>query len=116
MPVSIIIQLITNQGGALFDLMQTVSSGTVQHPINQFCVSMEGRKLRCTQQVVGLIRHLRRKKEYSQEYMAAHLDISQNAYSKLETGKIPMTIDRLCEVARILDIAPTELLAEVKLV
>jgi DNA-binding XRE family transcriptional regulator len=77
--------------------------------------SMEGRKLRCTQQVVVMIRHLRRKKEYSQEYMAAHLDISQNAYSKLETGKIPMTVDRLCEVARILDIPPTDLLADVKL-
>lgn len=74
------------------------------------------RKLRCTQQVVVVIRHLRRKKEYSQEYMAAHLDISQNAYSKLETGKIPMTVDRLCEVARILDIPPTDLLAEVKLI
>jgi DNA-binding XRE family transcriptional regulator len=96
--------------------MLIVTPGTIQHPINQFCVGMEGRKLRCTQQVVVLIRHLRRKKEYSQEYMAAHLDISQNAYSKLETGKIPMTIDRLCEVARILDIAPTELLAEVKFV
>jgi DNA-binding XRE family transcriptional regulator len=77
-------------------------------------ITMEGRKLGCTQQVAVLIRHLRRKKEYSQEYMAAHLDISQNAYSKLETGKIPMTIDRLCEVARILDIAPTALLAEIK--
>ena len=81
------------------------SSGNSRYPINQFCVGMGGRKLRCTQQVVVLIRHLRRKKEYS-----------QNAYSKLETGKIPMTVDRLCEVARILDIAPTELLAEVKLV
>ena len=82
-------------------------------PILLTSITMEGRKLRCTQQVAILIRHLRRKKEYSQEYMAAHLDISQNAYSKLETGKIPMTIDRLCEVARILDIAPTDLLAEI---
>lgn len=74
------------------------------------------RKLLCTRQIVLKIRHLRRKKEYSQEYMAAHLDISQNAYSKLETGKIAITVDRLCEVARILDIAPADLLAEVKVI
>ncbi|HEU4552035.1 MAG TPA: helix-turn-helix transcriptional regulator [Chitinophaga sp.] len=76
---------------------------------------MEGRKLRCTRQVAILIKHLRRRKEYSQEYMAAHLDISQNAYSKLETGKISISIDRLCDVARILDINPAELLGKIEI-
>jgi len=76
---------------------------------------MEGRKLRCTRQVAILIKHLRRKKEYSQEYMAAHLDISQNAYSKLETGKISISIDRLCDVARILEIPPTALVDQINI-
>jgi transcriptional regulator with XRE-family HTH domain len=47
--------------------------------------------------------------------MAAHLDISQNAYSKLETGKISISIDRLCDVARILDINPAELLGKIEI-
>jgi len=60
-----------------------------------------------------IIRKYRDLRNYSQDYVARKMGISQNAYSKLETGKIPMTIDRLCEVARILDIAPTDLLAEI---
>lgn len=34
------------------------------------------------------IRTCRRAKNFSQEYMAAKLRISQNAYSKIESGKV----------------------------
>lgn len=56
------------------------------------------------------IRHLRRNKEYSQEYMAFLLNISQNAYSRLENGKTPITIDRLYQICIILQTNPMTLL------
>lgn len=49
------------------------------------------------------IRSLRERKKYSQEYMGMKLSISQNAYSKLETGKTKLTIDRLVRIAAILE-------------
>ena len=63
-----------------------------------------------TERITAKIRILRRNKEYSQEYMALMLHISQNAYSRLENGKTPITIDRLYEVCQILQIKPSELL------
>jgi transcriptional regulator with XRE-family HTH domain len=38
--------------------------------------------------------------------------ISQNAYSKLESGKTPIYLDRLCEVSAILGISIYDLLEE----
>ena len=58
------------------------------------------------------IRQLRRGKDYSQQFMADSLGISQNAYSKLESGKTPINLDRLCEVSQLLDIDAQELLQE----
>lgn len=62
--------------------------------------------------VLDNIRHLRRGKEYSQQYIAFRLGISQNAYSKLEGGKTVLTLERLFEISNILNIAPTKLLEE----
>jgi len=58
------------------------------------------------------IRQGRRNKDYSQQFMADELGISQNAYSKLESGKTPIHLDRLCEVSAILDIPVYDLLEE----
>lgn len=63
-----------------------------------------------TTDVAVKIRHLRRNKEYSQEYMAVLLNISQNAYSRLENGKTPITIDRLYQICIILQTNPVVLL------
>lgn len=63
-----------------------------------------------TANVAVKIRHLRRNKEYSQEYMALLLNISQNAYSRLENGKTPITIDRLYQICIILQTSPVVLL------
>ncbi|MBO9632725.1 MAG: helix-turn-helix transcriptional regulator [Chitinophagaceae bacterium] len=63
-----------------------------------------------TARVAGKIRTLRRNREYSQEYMALLLNISQNAYSRLENGKTPITIDRLYQISTILQTNPTSLL------
>jgi len=58
------------------------------------------------------IRQVRRTKDYSQQFMADRLGISQNAYSKLESGKTPIHLDRLCEVSVLLDISAFELFEE----
>lgn len=63
-----------------------------------------------TARVAVKIRTLRRNREYSQEYMALLLNISQNAYSRLENGKTPITIDRLYQISTILQTNPASLL------
>ncbi|QEC42250.1 helix-turn-helix domain-containing protein [Pseudobacter ginsenosidimutans] len=63
-----------------------------------------------TARVATKIRTLRRNREYSQEYMALLLNISQNAYSRLENGKTPITIDRLYQIGTILQTNPATLL------
>lgn len=63
-----------------------------------------------TEMITSQIRTLRRNKEYSQEYMAVMLHISQNAYSRLENGKTPLTLDRFYEICLILEIKPAALL------
>ena len=55
---------------------------------------------------------LRRKKEYSQEYLAFMLNISQNAYSRLENGKTPLTVNRLFEICALLQISPADLFGD----
>jgi len=59
------------------------------------------------------IRMFRIMKGYSQEYMANELDISQNAYSRLEAGKTEITVRRVYQVASVLGISVYELLPEV---
>jgi len=52
----------------------------------------------------------RLKKKYSQQYMAEKLDISQNAYSKIERGKTDLTVKRMLEIAAILEVSAVMLL------
>ena len=53
-------------------------------------------------------------KNYSQEYMAFELDISQPAYSKIERGETRLSIDRVYEIAEILEIPASVLLPKSK--
>ncbi|MFC0514007.1 helix-turn-helix domain-containing protein [Mucilaginibacter angelicae] len=50
------------------------------------------------------IRKLRESRNYSQEYMAGRLYISQNTYSKLELGYTALTLERLILIAGILNV------------
>jgi transcriptional regulator with XRE-family HTH domain len=52
------------------------------------------------------IRKIREYRNYTQEYLAAKLRISQNAYSKIELGHTKITIDRLFRIADILEVDP----------
>ncbi|WP_299821009.1 helix-turn-helix transcriptional regulator [uncultured Pontibacter sp.] len=60
--------------------------------------------------VIKKIRNIRQQKGYSQEYMAHRLNISQNAYSKIERGFTDVTVKRIYEIAEILEISVFELL------
>jgi len=63
-----------------------------------------------TRMVLENIHGLRRSKEYSQDFMAYKLNISQNAYSKIESGKTPLTLERFFKIAELLDVSPARLL------
>lgn len=52
------------------------------------------------------IRLQRLTNNYSQEYMAFMLDISQAAYSKIERGETVLTLPRIYEIAEILKVSP----------
>jgi transcriptional regulator with XRE-family HTH domain len=59
----------------------------------------------------GHLRKLWELRNYTQEYVAAELGISQNAYSMLENGKTAMKVDQLLLLAKVLDTDPNELLS-----
>lgn len=59
--------------------------------------------------VASSIRRKREELNYTQDYLAAKLNISQNAYSKIELGYTKITLDRLFQIADILEIELSEL-------
>jgi transcriptional regulator with XRE-family HTH domain len=63
-----------------------------------------------TQEVVANIRKIREFRNYTQDYLAAKLNISQNAYSKIELGYSSITLHRLIEITEILEISLIELI------
>jgi transcriptional regulator with XRE-family HTH domain len=56
------------------------------------------------------IRKIRESKDYTQDYLAVKLAISQNAYSKIELGYTKITVERLFQIASILEVYPVDLL------
>ena len=64
----------------------------------------------CTKSVLESIHSMRRVREYSQDFMAYKLGISQNAFSKLESGKTPLTMERFFKIAELLQVSPFELM------
>ena len=53
--------------------------------------------------VAATIRKRREFRNYTQEYLALKLNISQNAYSKIELGYTKITLERLFHIADILE-------------
>ena len=53
--------------------------------------------------ITNKIRLRRETLNYTQAYVAGKLGISQNAYSKIESGQTNFTVKRLYEVANILE-------------
>src|SRR5258708_2531934 len=58
------------------------------------------------------LRVLREFRNYSQEYIAEKLGITQNAYSRIENNQTKITAERLGRLAVILNIPPMELLSD----
>jgi len=60
------------------------------------------------------IKKIREYRDYTQQFMADSLELSQNAYCKIENGTTKLTIDRLEEIASILDVPVESILSSEK--
>ncbi|MBB5635705.1 transcriptional regulator with XRE-family HTH domain [Pedobacter cryoconitis] len=60
--------------------------------------------------VAANIRKIREFRNYTQDYLAAKLAISQNAYSKIELGYSKLTVERLFQIAAVLDVKVMQLI------
>lgn len=49
------------------------------------------------------IKRIRELKEYTKEYMALMLNITQTSYNRIEKGKSPLTCDKLEEIVSIFE-------------
>ena len=56
------------------------------------------------------LKQLRELKNFTQEYMAQQLGLTTRAYSKIESGETQLTINRLNEIAKILEVDPVRAL------
>ena len=56
------------------------------------------------------IKHLREQRNYSQDYVASKLSISQRAYSKIETGETNLSVDKLLKIAEVLEMSLNKIL------
>jgi transcriptional regulator with XRE-family HTH domain len=63
-----------------------------------------------TKVVAGNIRKIREFRNYTQDYLAAKLGISQNAYSKIELGYSKLTLERLFQISSILEVEVMQLI------
>ncbi|MGY3052483.1 transcriptional regulator with XRE-family HTH domain [Pedobacter sp. UYEF25] len=57
-----------------------------------------------TKELISNIRKIREYRNYTQDYLASKLSISQNAYSKIELGYSNITLNRLFEITQILEV------------
>ena len=55
---------------------------------------------------------MREKKGYSQDFVASKLHFTQQSYSRLENNPSSMTLSRLCDLAKILDVSLLTLIGE----
>ncbi|KMQ67024.1 XRE family transcriptional regulator [Chryseobacterium sp. FH2] len=55
------------------------------------------------------IRKIRRNKDFTQEYMAFEMGISQKAYSDIENSKVKINLEILTKISTILDIKPSDI-------
>lgn len=72
---------------------------------------MDYQALEKAKSIAGNIRKLREFRDYTQDYLAAKLNISQNAYSKIELGYSRITLERLFVIASILEVNPVDIIS-----
>ena len=56
------------------------------------------------------IKKIREYKNYTQEWMAGQLGITQRAYSKIENDEVTLSVDKLFSISEILDVNVSEFL------
>lgn len=60
--------------------------------------------------VENKIRKIRREKDFSQEYVAEQLGITQSHYSKVERGEVEITMSKLLQLAKLFEVEVKDLL------
>lgn len=60
--------------------------------------------------IAANIRKARLNKNYSQEYLGSRLNISQNAYSKIEIGLSSISLQRIFEIAEVFEVEVCDLI------
>lgn len=66
--------------------------------------------LKLSEMSITKLRILRESKNWNQAEVASKMGISQNAYSKIESGTTRLTADRITELSKIFEIEPEYLL------
>ncbi|SFF53220.1 helix-turn-helix domain-containing protein [Thermoflexibacter ruber] len=60
---------------------------------------------------IGLnIKKIRELKNFTQEYMAEKLQMSQRGYSKIENGEVDISFTRIRDIAKILGLKPADII------
>ena len=49
------------------------------------------------------IKRIREERNYTQQYLASKLNVTQKAYSKIETGETKLSVDNLLRIAEVLE-------------
>jgi transcriptional regulator with XRE-family HTH domain len=57
------------------------------------------------------IKSLRELKNYTQAFMASHLNMSISGYSKIESGKTDISLSRLYQIAEVLETEVSKILS-----
>ncbi|PXY45829.1 helix-turn-helix transcriptional regulator [Flavobacterium hydrophilum] len=57
------------------------------------------------------IKNIRELKNYTQEYMAEKLGVTQAGYSKIEKGKTSLSYEKLVEIGKILDVSVEDIIS-----
>lgn len=60
--------------------------------------------------IAANIKSARLYRNYSQEYLGLRLNISQNAYSKIEIGRSNISLQRIFEIAEVFEIDVCDLI------
>lgn len=55
------------------------------------------------------IKNIRELKNLTQEFVAERLDISQSAYSRLESGETRVSKEKLLQIAEVLEVKPEDI-------
>jgi transcriptional regulator with XRE-family HTH domain len=59
-----------------------------------------------------IIRKVREQRNYTQDFVAKQMGISQNAYSKIENGYTQLTVKHIKDLSKILEVSLMELLRD----